>query len=90
MRGPNPPDSQAAVDAALNDAAAHLGVNRDQLQVDQVEAREWGDSSLGCPRPGLLYSQIVTAGFLIIISTGPKQLEYHTDSRGRVVLCKET
>src|SRR5205823_1607360 len=54
------PDPQPAVDAALQDAATHLGVGKDQLRVDQVEVRQWPDSSLGCPRPGMLYSQIVT------------------------------
>jgi hypothetical protein len=85
------PDAQPAVDAALQDAATHLGVGKDQLRVDQAEARQWPDSSLGCPRPGMLYSQIVTPGFLIIISSASgKQLEYHTDAGAHVVLCKET
>jgi hypothetical protein len=86
---PSNADSQASVDAALADAAAHLGVSRADLQVEQVEAREWGDSSLGCPRPGLMYSQVVTPGYLIVISGAGKQLEYHSDARGRVVLCQE-
>src|SRR5437879_7524869 len=63
-RGTFSADSQASVEAALSDAAAHLGVSRVDLQVQQVEAREWSDSSLGCPRPGLMYSQIVTPGYL--------------------------
>ena len=86
-----PPEATAAVDAAMQAAAPHLGVNPDQLRVTQVEARQWPDSSLGCPQPGLLYSQIVTPGFLIIISSASgKQLEYHTDAGAHVVLCKET
>jgi hypothetical protein len=83
------PDPQPSVDAALSDAAAHLGVSPAALHVDQVEPREWGDSSLGCPKPGLMYSQIVTPGLLIVISGAGKQLEYHSDTRGRVVLCQE-
>ena len=77
------------MDNALCDAAAHLAVNSDALRVDQLEARQWGDSSLGCPKPGIMYSQIVTPGFLILITGAGKQLEYHTDARGRVVLCQE-
>jgi hypothetical protein len=83
------PDEQAAVDAALADAAAHLGVSRADLQVERVEPHEWSDSSLGCPRPGLLYSQILTPGYLIVIRGAGKQLEYHADTRGRVMLCEE-
>jgi hypothetical protein len=73
----------------LKDAAAHLGVSVADVRVERVEARQWPDSSLGCPRPGVMYSQIVTPGFLIIISGGGKTLEYHTDARARVVLCQE-
>jgi hypothetical protein len=86
-----PPGSQPAVDQALQNAAARLTVGTSDLHVDQVEARQWPDASLGCPQPGSLYSQIVTPGFLIVISTSSgKQLEYHSDARGRVVLCKES
>src|SRR5438309_1450709 len=67
------PDPQPAVDAALQDAAVHLGVSPADLHVDQVEARQWGDSSLGCPRPGLMYSQIVTPGFVVVISGAAKR-----------------
>jgi hypothetical protein len=85
-----PPESAAAVDAALADAARHLNVSRDTLRVDQVEPREWPDASLGCPQPGQLYSQVVTSGYLIMIANSGKQLEYHTDDRSRVTLCHET
>jgi hypothetical protein len=81
--------AQAAVDAALRDAATHLGVSQADLKVAQVEARQWSDASLGCPRPGVLYAQVVTPGYLIVVTGGAKQLEYHSDERGRVVLCAE-
>jgi hypothetical protein len=83
-------DPAEAVDAAVQAAATHLGVGRDQLSVERVEAHQWPDSSLGCPQPGQLYSQIVTPGYLIVIAAGNKRLEYHTDNRAGVTLCKES
>ena len=83
-------ESPPAVQAALADAAAHLGASTQQLSVVEVTAQDWPDSSLGCPQPGLMYSQIVTPGYLIVISGAGKRLEYHTDRQSRVVLCKET
>ncbi len=82
---------QAAVDAALRDAAGRLSLatGAGDIHVQQVEARQWPDSSLGCPRQGVMYSQIVTPGYLIVISAAGKQLEYHADSRGRIVFCRE-
>ena len=55
-----------------------------------VEARDWSDASLGCPRQGVLYAQVITPGYLVVISGAGKTLEYHTDANGRVVLCQES
>src|SRR5438128_4568905 len=79
------PDPQPAREAALDKAAEHLGVSRADLHIDQVDARQWPDSSLGCPQSGLMYSQIVTPGFVVVVSGAGKQLEYHTDASGRAV-----
>jgi len=87
---PVTPEAAAAVDAARQDAAAHLGVSPDQLNVAQVDAREWNDSSLGCPQEGMLYSQVITPGYFILIISGSRQLEYHTDTRANVKLCRES
>ena len=88
---PSPsPESPPSVRAALADAAQHIGVPVDQLRVEQLQATQWPDSALGCPRPGMMYSQIVTPGYLVVISGAGKLLEYHTDAGSRVVLCKET
>ena len=86
---PVPPDEQQAIDAALADARQRLNVGASDVHLDQVEARQWPDASLGCPRPSELAAQVITPGFLVMISGAGKQLEYHTDSRGRVALCAE-
>jgi hypothetical protein len=77
------------IDVAVADAAARLGQPAAQLRVERVEQREWGDSSLGCPQPGSFYAQVITPGYLLVVAGGPKRLEYHTDTRGRAVMCRE-
>jgi hypothetical protein len=64
-------------------------VSPSDLHVEQVEARQWSDASLGCPRQGVLYAQVLTPGYVVVIAGAGKQLEYHADERGRVVLCQE-
>ena len=83
------PQAQGAVDAAVRDAATRMSIGAGQLGVERVEAREWGDSSLGCPQPGMMYAQVITPGYLIVVAGGGKRLEYHTDTRGRAVMCRE-
>jgi hypothetical protein len=84
------PQAEAAVNAALQDAATQAGVPVSALRVEQVEATEWRDASLGCPRPGVMYAQVLTPGFKIVISGGGKQFEYHSDEGSRVVLCSQS
>ena len=84
---PISPQAQPAVDAALQAAAARLGVPRDQLRVVQVQEREWSDASLGCPQPGQLYAQVITPGYLVTIEGAGRRVEVHTDTRGRAVIC---
>jgi len=79
-----------AVDAALREAATYLGVPATSLTVERVEPRDWPDAALGCPRPDVMYAQVVTPGYLVVISGAGKVLEYHTDAQGtRVALCQE-
>ena len=94
-RGPAPSESPAsegqaaAVEAARRDAAQRLNAPPESLRVEDVESRQWPDRSLGCPRQGVLYAQVLTPGYLIVLSNGSRRLEYHTDNRGMAVFCQE-
>jgi hypothetical protein len=74
----------AALIAAI---AADLGVPPESVHVVSMEPRSWPDSSLGCPQPDMLYAQVVTPGYLVLVDVSGEQVEYHTDERGTVVRC---
>jgi hypothetical protein len=88
-----PPAAQGQpVDAAMlglvkQDLAKRLSVTVDQITVVSATSTDWPDSSLGCPQPGMAYSQIVTPGYHIVLSQGQKQYDYHTDLSATIVLC---
>lgn len=42
----------------------------------------WNDSSLGCPKPGRAYMQVLTPGYQVNFQVGDKKFEVHTDCRG--------
>ncbi|HYR20975.1 MAG TPA: hypothetical protein VEQ15_15870, partial [Myxococcales bacterium] len=50
--------------------------------------QSWPDTSLGCPKPGMSYAQVVTRGFLIELEAAGKSYRYHSDLE-RVVPCEE-
>lgn len=71
------------------DASARTGVPLEQVRVESIEAREWNDSSLGCPAPGMAYAQVITPGHLIVVEAAGRRLEYHSDRASRLVLCDQ-
>ncbi len=80
------PATDAIVAMARADMVKRFNFQEGAISVVKVEEREWPDSSLGCPQPGMMYSQVVTPGYLIVLSADGKQYEYHA-GRNNVVLC---
>jgi hypothetical protein len=80
-------DGPPALQTVLSDAAKRTGADARDVQIIRTERKEWPNSGLGCPRPGEMYAQIITPGWLIEVRSGDRVLEYHTDARDRFVLC---
>ncbi|MCK4833085.1 MAG: hypothetical protein KAS81_09970, partial [Anaerolineales bacterium] len=55
--------------------------------VMSIEAVEWSDSSLGYPRQGMMYLQVITSDFRVILQAQVQAYEYHTDQGRNAVLC---
>ena len=70
------------------DLASRLGVTEDEISLVSAVAVTWNDASLGCPEKGMMYIQVLTPGYRIILEVGGKQYDYRTDDRGYFKLCK--
>lgn len=73
------------VDLAKGDLARRLGVGVEEVTLVSAEAVEWPDASLGTPQPGMVYAQVITPGYKIILSARGQEYAYHSDQE-RVVL----
>ena len=78
---------QSAIDAALTDAATRTGLKKTELEVLSAEAVTWSDGSLGCPQPGMMYTQALVPGFRIRVRAGAETLDYHSGRRGAPTFC---
>lgn len=81
-----PPDLLSRI---LSDAAGRASIPVDQVQVVRAEIKTWNDGSLGCPRPGENYIQVLVDGYQIIVSAGGQTLDYRTSDRGSFKLCEK-
>lgn len=82
-----PTEASSAVDQAKADAAARTGIEASAWKVTRLEAAQWPDASLGCPKPGEMYAQVLMPGFLIELSAEGRTLEYHSGGK-RTVYCR--
>jgi hypothetical protein len=75
------------MDRLAADLTARAGVDRAAIAVVQAQAVTWNDGSLGCPQPGVSYSQAQVAGYRVILRASNRDYDYHVGARGRFVLC---
>ena len=87
MQGPAMTRLELVKEAALTDAVKRTGVSRNLLEVVSAEAVTWSDGSVGCPMPGMMYTQALVPGFRVRIRAGGKELDYHAGRTGAPVLC---
>jgi hypothetical protein len=72
------PGLQRLVDKAVEDLMLKAGVEKDAIEVLQADFVTWGDSSMGCPKPGYQYLQVLTNGSRIVLRTDNKTYHYHS------------
>jgi len=77
----------ALIEAAIDDATRRSGVDRSSIEVLVAEAVTWSDGSLGCPEPGMLYTQALVPGYRIVLRAGTMQLRYHSGRSGAPNFC---
>lgn len=82
---------QNLIDKARMELAQQLSIQVTQINLIQAISAIWPDSSLGCPQPGMAYSQVLTPGYLIQLQVQADNgvYEYHTDADKLVVFCGE-
>ena len=70
------PDGDVAT--AMTDLVSRANVAPDDITVVSAEEVTWRDGSLGCPLPGMRYTQALVNGRRIILETGGAQYHYHS------------
>ncbi len=76
---------EAAARLAVDTLSKKLSVEPDSIEVVHVAAMEWPNSSLGCPRPGVNYLQVITHGWLALLQTAQQVYRVHIGNKQAIV-----
>jgi hypothetical protein len=75
--------------AVLADLATRTGGDTSQAQVVTAEAVEWPNGALGCPEPGMMYTQVIVPGYHVVLSLDGREYDYRVAGEGDVIrLCE--
>lgn len=63
---------------AMNDLASRLGVRVSEISLITERRVTWRDGSLGCPKEGMMYTQALVEGTLIVLRVKGRDYQYHS------------
>lgn len=90
---PTPTQEETPIDAndpealAIADLADHADVSADAIDVLTNERVTWRDGSLGCPEPGMMYTQALVEGYRIVLQVDGQDFAYHGADGGAPSRC---
>ena len=85
--GPHLEIPAALVDAIRADLEARIGVDVSSMVVGPYEKATWPDGSMGCPKPGEMYTQAIVEGYEVIVAYDGAEYDYRVSDSGIVRFC---
>lgn len=76
------------VTSAIVDAAERTGVAASDIEVVEFAMVTWPDGAIGCPEPGMLYTQALVDGYRIVLDADGTLLTYHGATGADPFLCE--
>jgi hypothetical protein len=76
------------IDPIVADAATQAGVDPSGVTIVSAHAETFSDGSLGCPEPGMMYTQALVDGYQVVVEANGTQLDYRGSGPGQFRLCK--
>jgi len=85
---PREDDGGMTEEEAAADLAERLGVAVTEIIVNEVETVTWRTGALGCPQPGMSYTQALVPGVRLILEHGGDLYYYHGTSANDLFYCE--
>jgi hypothetical protein len=83
------PGLQPFITMAVDDLAVRLGIDASEITPLSGVLVVWPNGALGCPRPGMQYTQVPVDGSVIELGAGGRVYRYHTGGSTPPFLCDQ-
>lgn len=74
--------------AIVADAAERTGAAEEAVELVTAMQMTFSDGSLGCPEPGMVYTQALVDGYHVIVTVAEEELDYRVIADGGFRLCE--
>lgn len=72
---PAGPINGGAESIARETVARQLEIDYGRTRIVESEARQFSDASLDCPEPGMMYAQVITPGYRVIVEADGRRFD---------------
>ena len=83
-------DEQIGIaDRAIGDLLNSVeGLNPSMIAVTGFEPREFSSTALDCPQEGVMYAEVITPGYQILLEAQGQEYDYRLDTQEAVIMCQ--
>lgn len=75
------------IKGAMTDLATRTGVAEDAITVREARSVQWGSGAIGCPKPGMNYTQALVPGVLLLLEVNGTIYHYHGSDGRSLFFC---
>ena len=80
---------ERGVALATAELAEALELHEEEIELQSVAAIDWPDTSLGCPKKGMSYLQVLVPGHKVVLWAAGSSYAVHVGG-GRAIVCETT
>lgn len=77
------------LESILADATSRV-TTASSITVVRAQSVTWSDGSLGCPEPGMSYTQALVDGYWVVLDAGGQMMDYRASASGAFKLCADS
>lgn len=75
------------IKGALSELASRVGVSESDINVRDARSVQWGSGAIGCPKPGMNYTQAIVPGMLLLLEANGTVYHYHGEAGRSLFYC---